>query len=135
MKYGVDPAPIEYRQRLIACVRAGQQYVVHVCVVSDAIRDDGTPEPLSLLEGSEPAVVALPDPQALSSDPLLVLQLSPQKRSGQLTRGERRAQVQPRVLVDLTAIERATVRSLLLKNLRSIDERRVVDDERFRPPR
>src|SRR5262249_17411461 len=81
-------------------------------------------------ERSEQLVVEAPALQATRSELLCGLELRPEERRVQLTETVRRAEVDPRVLVDLAAKEAAPVGPFVTQDLGALRELRTIDEKR-----
>src|SRR5574337_1723586 len=78
----------------------------------------------------KPLVVGAPHREAPARDGFDLLHLRPQKRRDDLPGQERRTDVDPGVLVDLTTKELTSVGALFADDLGALGEARVVDQQR-----
>src|SRR5690349_14954255 len=91
-------------------------------VVLAVFRDDRPPNDSVGLEVCECCMVAMPDREASFSQLRSALQLSPQESGNNVTRQIRRAYVDPRVFVDLSAEKRGAIRALFANNFCPMNE-------------
>ena len=114
----------------VARAPVGEHDPVQVRVVAGAGRDDRAAQHAGALERLERRVVGVPDRQARGGDLRDALELLGQQRRRHVGHEKRRADVDPRVLVDLAAREALAVGALLLQDLGALRPARVVDEQR-----
>src|SRR5262249_54310756 len=107
----------------------GQQDVVHVGIVSAVFGDDRAAELSSPLEVLERLVICLPDRDSLRRDRARLLELGSEEGRADVADEVRGTEVDPGVLVDLTAEELAAVGPFLLDDLGPLDPVRPIDQE------
>ena len=98
------------------------------CACSQLARPAGAGS--AALQGFERTVIASPGAQPSRRRSEACSSCAHRKAARQLARQERRADVDPGVLVDLAAEELRSVGALLPDDLRALDEARVVDEQR-----
>ena len=101
-----------------------------VAVVTAAVWHDGQLDAPVISERLQELTIELPRTPAFVVDGIGLLELRVEERCIEVARQERRADVDPRVLVDLPLQELRTVRAFLADDLRARDILRMVDDER-----
>src|SRR5262249_9571017 len=99
-------------------------------VVQRVLRNDRSSKKSAFLEWGEQFVVEAPALEPIGGEVLHGFELRPQERGVQLTESVRGAEVDPGVLVDLTAQETAPVGSFVANDLGALGELRLIDEKR-----
>ena len=125
-----DPRGRERGDEAVARRAVGELQAVEVRVVLGALRHDRPVDEPRALERLEGGVVGVPDRHPRGVDLRDALELGGEQRRADVGEQKRRAEVDPRVVIDVAAREAAAVGPLLLEDLRALDERLVVDEQR-----
>src|SRR5205823_2224684 len=130
MKDGIDAASVERLQQSRAPIQILHEHRVEMSIRSALGRYDGAAKEPFALEQLTVRMIQIPDRASLASQSLGLLELRPQERGRDLARQVRRADVDPRVLVDLPAEELAAVGALLSHDLSTLDPPGIVQQQR-----
>jgi hypothetical protein len=129
------PARFEVRHQAAPAVVRGEQDLEHVKTLVTPRRygrqnDLARPRPIGKAK-----LVAMPETPPLRLNHRRVLQLSCQQGRQQLGRQVTRSEVDPFILGEFAAKELASIGAFFPDDLRALEQRDVVKEQRARPPR
>ena len=113
MKHGNNVRTVQLLDERGATLQIGQQNVVHVCVAPTVGGYHGPANLARRVGLDQPLVLVILQGQALTRDDVRRFHLCPQKGRDDLAWHIRRANIHPRILVDLAAKKLRPVRALL----------------------
>src|SRR5262245_38922000 len=105
MEHRAYPRARELANHTLSLVDVRKQDVIHVRVMNAMRRHDRSSQDAFLLEVGECLVIALPDCKPSRRQLLGSFELRPQEGRDDIAGKERRSQIHPRVLVDLSPKE------------------------------